>query len=112
MFHIRAGLDETELTSGLGITWRGYSFDYAFAYHDAWSDYDNLGISHRFGFTTRFGNKASGAPPDLSWFRTGESRYFMLKIQGSRRGSFSCPLSNREQIRTGKPVPTTSLVLL
>jgi hypothetical protein len=56
MFRIRAGLDETELTSGLGIAWHGYSLDYAFAYHDAWSEYENLGISHRFGLTIRFGD--------------------------------------------------------
>jgi hypothetical protein len=52
--HIRLGLDETELTTGFGVTWHGYSIDYAFAYHDAWSEYENLGISHRFGLTARF----------------------------------------------------------
>ncbi|MHB9155380.1 MAG: PorV/PorQ family protein [Endomicrobiales bacterium] len=50
----RVGLDETELTSGLGFKWNNYSLDYAFAYHDAWSANENLGISHRFGLTIKF----------------------------------------------------------
>ncbi|MHB9156181.1 MAG: PorV/PorQ family protein [Endomicrobiales bacterium] len=54
MLSIRAGIDETELTSGLGFTWLGYSLDYAFAYHDAWGAAEDLGISHRFGLTARW----------------------------------------------------------
>ena len=58
MFAIRAGINETELTFGLGYKWRNYALDYALAYHDAWSADidDNLGISHRFSLTLRFGN--------------------------------------------------------
>ncbi len=55
MFSIRAGLDETEATFGMGVKWQNYSLDYAFAYHDAWKGYEDLGISHRFGLTFRFG---------------------------------------------------------
>ncbi len=55
LFSIRAGLDETEATFGLGVKWQNYSLDYAFAYHDAWAGYEDLGISHRFGLTVRFG---------------------------------------------------------
>jgi hypothetical protein len=63
LFSIRAGLDETEATCGMGVKWptnkasagRQYSLDYAFAYHDAWKGYEDLGISHRFGLTVRFG---------------------------------------------------------
>jgi hypothetical protein len=54
LLSFRLGLDETELTSGIGFKWREYSLDYAFAYHDACSDYENLGFSHRFGLTVRF----------------------------------------------------------
>ena len=53
-FHLRAGLDETELAAGFGFDWSGYSIDYTFAWHDAWDEYENLGISHRFGLTARF----------------------------------------------------------
>lgn len=55
LFSIRAGLDETEATFGMGVKWQNYSLDYAFAYHDAWAGYEDLGISHRFGLTVRFG---------------------------------------------------------
>ncbi|MDD5131124.1 MAG: PorV/PorQ family protein [bacterium] len=55
LFSIRAGLDETEATFGMGVKWQNYSLDYAFAYHDAWKGYEDLGISHRFGLTVRFG---------------------------------------------------------
>ncbi|MDD5757353.1 MAG: hypothetical protein PHR23_08790, partial [bacterium] len=55
LFSIRAGLDETEATMGMGVRWQNYSLDYAFAYHDAWKGYEDLGMSHRFGLTVRFG---------------------------------------------------------
>ncbi len=55
LFSIRAGLDETEATLGMGVKWQNYSLDYAFAYHDAWKGYEDLGMSHRFGLTVRFG---------------------------------------------------------
>ncbi|OGS17534.1 MAG: hypothetical protein A2219_04155 [Elusimicrobia bacterium RIFOXYA2_FULL_50_26] len=51
---IRAGLDETEFTSGAGFAWRDYRLDYAFAYHNAWHGHDNLGTSHRFGISLQF----------------------------------------------------------
>ena len=57
MLALRAGLDETELTAGLGFTWQNYSLDYAFAYHDAWAGHEDLGASHRFGLTVKFGGK-------------------------------------------------------
>ena len=55
LFSIRAGLDETEATFGMGVKWQNYSLDYAFAYHDAWKGYEDLGMSHRFGLTIKFG---------------------------------------------------------
>jgi hypothetical protein len=57
MLALRAGLDETELTAGMGFTWENYSLDYAFAYHDAWAGHEDLGASHRFGLTVKFGNR-------------------------------------------------------
>ncbi len=55
MLAFRAGIDETEITTGLGFKWQNYSLDYAFAYHDAWKGYEDLGMSHRFGMTVKFG---------------------------------------------------------
>jgi hypothetical protein len=54
MLALRAGIDETEVTSGVGFTWNNYALDYAFAYHDAWKGYEDLGIAHRFGLTVKF----------------------------------------------------------
>ena len=53
---LRAGLDETEVSAGIGFKWRQYSLDYAFAYNDASSSMDDLGVSHRIGLTLRFKN--------------------------------------------------------
>ena len=54
MLSFRAGIDETELSCGIGFTYKGYSLDYAFAFHDAWQGHDGLGESHRIGLTKRF----------------------------------------------------------
>ncbi|MDD5492205.1 MAG: PorV/PorQ family protein [bacterium] len=54
MMAIRAGIDETELTAGLGFTWQKYSLDYAFAYHDAIAGQKDLGVSHRLGISVKF----------------------------------------------------------
>jgi len=51
---IRAGIDETELTAGLGFTWQKYTLDYAFAYHDAIAGQKDLGVSHRIGISVKF----------------------------------------------------------
>jgi hypothetical protein len=51
---IRAGIDETELTCGAGFKLGNYSIDYAFAMNDAWAGHEDLGASHRIGFTAGF----------------------------------------------------------
>ncbi|MCX5781856.1 MAG: PorV/PorQ family protein [Elusimicrobia bacterium] len=55
MFSIRAGINETEVTAGFGITWKELEIGYAFSYHDALAGYTDLGSSHRFGITYNFG---------------------------------------------------------
>ena len=45
---VRAGLDETELTFGLGAYFKPYRVDYSLAYQE-------LGFSHRVSFTLAFG---------------------------------------------------------
>lgn len=56
----RAGIDETEITAGLGFRWGNFQIDYAYAYHDAWGKYSDLGSSHRIGLSVRFGKKEVG----------------------------------------------------
>lgn len=51
MLAVRAGVDETELSCGLGFSFRDYSIDYAFSFHDAWQGHEDLGASHRLGIT-------------------------------------------------------------
>jgi TolA-binding protein len=53
----RAGIDETEITAGLGFRLGNFQIDYAYAYHDAWGKYRDLGSSHRIGLSVRFGKK-------------------------------------------------------
>jgi len=45
---VRLGMDGEEFTAGLGLKYRDYGIDYAFATH-------SLGPSHRFSATLRFG---------------------------------------------------------
>ncbi|MFH1824196.1 MAG: PorV/PorQ family protein [Candidatus Firestonebacteria bacterium] len=44
---IRGGLDETEVTAGIGLSYKGYGLDYAIASQ-------SLGLSHRVSFTWVF----------------------------------------------------------
>ena len=45
----KSGYDSQGLTAGAGITWQGYTFDYAF--QDVGND---LGNAHRFGVGMEF----------------------------------------------------------
>ncbi len=47
-FALRGGYSENNLTGGLGVRYRNFQCDYAFAPHE-------LGETHRFSFTARFG---------------------------------------------------------
>jgi hypothetical protein len=55
IFALRAGLDETEITAGFGLSIKNFSLDYAFGYQDAWKGHVDLGASHRFGMTYKWG---------------------------------------------------------
>ena len=52
---LRTGINETEVTAGLGFTLGDWTIDYAFGYNDAAAGIDDLGGSHRFGFHLNFG---------------------------------------------------------
>ncbi len=54
---LRMGVDETEVAAGIGFRWGNLQVDYAYAYHDAWGKYRDLGSSHRIGLSVRFGKK-------------------------------------------------------
>lgn len=70
---IRAGLDETQMTAGLGFKINDWTLDYAFGYHDAAADFEDLDASHRFGFHVNFGRKASEQAASLRWIDRGQA---------------------------------------
>lgn len=50
MIALRFGVNNNEVTSGLGIEYKNMKVDYAFAYHNPGAEYYSLGTSHRFSF--------------------------------------------------------------
>jgi tetratricopeptide (TPR) repeat protein len=64
---LRAGINETELTMGLGVKLGDWGLDYAFGYNNAVSGVENLGGSHRMGFHMNFGHKASEQASAIKW---------------------------------------------
>lgn len=62
---IRAGLNDSEMTAGMGLGLGSWNFDYALGYTRASSEIRELGQFHRFGFQFNFGAPQSvftGAP--------------------------------------------------
>lgn len=55
----RAGINETELTGGIGINIKDFTINYAYAYHNALEKDLSLGSSHRIGLNIKF-SKDSG----------------------------------------------------
>ncbi|MFH1259310.1 MAG: PorV/PorQ family protein [Elusimicrobiota bacterium] len=56
---LRLGINENELGGGVGLKWKDFQFDYALGYHNAIKGLDDLGLSHRFNFSMRFGREFS-----------------------------------------------------
>ena len=56
---VRAGMDDTEKTLGLGLNFSTtlgiISLDYAYAFHDTVKGAADLGVFHRFGINLKFG---------------------------------------------------------
>jgi len=52
---LRAGINETEFSCGVGFKYKNYAIDYAFALNDAVDGSNSLGPSNRVGITVRFG---------------------------------------------------------
>jgi len=62
MFCLRAGINNSEIAAGLGIRYQSFQLDYGAGIH-------NLGVSHRFSLTYRFGSLVSTfnvVPPAFS----------------------------------------------
>lgn len=69
---LRAGLNESEATMGLGFQFADWGLDYAFGYHDALRSVTDLGASHRLGFHVSFGPRISEQAGSLRWQRKGK----------------------------------------
>ena len=75
-FFLRAGFNETELSSGFGYEFKEWKFNYAYALHRAWDE--NLGSSHRIDLSRSF----SG---DLQKFKAGASKDVTRTFKKARR---------------------------
>jgi len=89
---LRMGVDETEFAAGLGFRWGNLQVDYAYAYHDAWGKYRDLGSSHRIGLSVRFGKKEEA---EASEEAVGVSSEAMEEAVGV----------SSESLTAGRPLP-------
>lgn len=69
---LRAGIQEAEVTVGMGFGFKDWGLDYALGYNDAASGFKDLGVSHRFGIHMTFGQKISEQGASLKWQKKGE----------------------------------------
>ncbi len=76
---LRLGLNESEITTGLGLRYKDWGLDYAFAYNDAVNGLSDLGASHRLGFHFGFGKKVSEQAASARWQKKGEQVWAQLK---------------------------------
>lgn len=76
---LRLGINESEVTAGLGIKIGSLGIDYAFGFQDAVGGVKDLGASHRFGFHYSFGQKASDQEVSLRWQKRGQVYLLDLK---------------------------------
>jgi tetratricopeptide (TPR) repeat protein len=69
---LRTGLNDTEVTAGVGFKFDEWSLDYAFGMQQAVGGVDALGNTHRLGFNLLFGNKVSETGVSMKWQRKGK----------------------------------------
>lgn len=69
---LRTGLNETEVTAGLGVKFGDWGLDYAFGFHDAVKGVEDLGSTHRFGLHLAFGRKISEQGQSVYWQNKGK----------------------------------------
>jgi len=80
---IRGGIDDSEITGGIGLTYKGYSLDYAIASQ-------SLGISHRVSFTWTFSMftvEIESIPKVFSPF--GTKKEVEIKLKGGSKFGIS-----------------------
>ncbi len=91
---VRLGMDGNEFTGGFGLKYRDYELDYAFATHE-------LGITHRFSGTLRFGPSIAAASESqaMELYRDGMLAYekgFYMKSSEKLTKALSLDPKNTE----------------
>lgn len=76
---LRAGLNETSITAGMGFQFNDWGLDYAFGYQDAVAGMTDLGASHRFGIHMNFGKKISEEKASVRWQKRGQDALVALR---------------------------------
>jgi tetratricopeptide (TPR) repeat protein len=79
LLSLRGGLNENEITAGMGIKFKDWGLDYAFAYQDAVAGASDLGASHRLGLHFSFGAKVSEQMADARWQKQGQDVLVQLR---------------------------------
>jgi hypothetical protein len=78
---LRAGIDETEISSGLGIRWRSLQFDYA-------AGFQEIGFLNRFSFKVYFGGyevDVKASPNVFSPVGIKNKVYFKIRTSSRQR---------------------------
>lgn len=84
----RVGINETEMSAGIGMKFKDWGVDYAFGYQDAAAGLADLGASHRFGVHINFGKRVFEQQASVRWQNKGEAVLASLrnKMQNSTAG--------------------------
>lgn len=86
---LRAGLNESEISAGLGVTVGDLTIDYAFAYNDAASGVTDLGASNRLGFHLAFGSRVADQEVSERWQKKGQIHLEALRNMMDNPDKFS-----------------------
>jgi len=78
---LRAGIESSEVTVGMGFKAGDWGIDYAFGYQDAAKGVDSLGAAHRFGVHVNFGSRISDQAISLKWQKKGQTYLDALRKQ-------------------------------
>ncbi|MCG3204487.1 MAG: hypothetical protein KCHDKBKB_01202 [Elusimicrobia bacterium] len=94
----RLGINETELTTGLGLKLKDWGIDYAFGYNDAAAGLQDLGSSHRLGLHMKFGKSISEQEANIRWQKKG--REGLAQLRKRMNSSSSIRDSELEELLT------------
>ncbi len=87
---LRGGLNDTELTAGIGLKFDDWGLDYSFGYQQSLGGVDSLGSTHRLGFNLLFGQKVADSGLSLRWQRKGK---LVLQLLRREMGHATRPTS-------------------